>query len=100
MQSLAMFALLFMVAVIIFILFASWQYYNWHRFHGKDRRKAFKAQSLAEVGALYGIDLEDMEKLQSSFRQASVFYKEGQYFYQVPGAKPIPIRALDERKHT
>lgn len=97
-QSGRMFLFLFILAVIIFLLFAAWQYYNWHRFHGKDRRKAFAPQPLEEVGHLYGIELKDMEKLQGRFRSADVIYQDGRYYYQLPGENPIAITALDERK--
>lgn len=93
-----MFLFLFGAAFVIFIVFSAWQYYNWHRFHGKDRRKAFKPQSLEEVGNLYGISPENMKKLQQNFPRASVFYKEGRYYYEIPGEAPIPIAALDEKK--
>lgn len=96
-QSLEMLSFLLGISLLIFAIFASWQYYNWHRFHGKERRKAFKPQPLSEVAALYGMTEAEMREMQKPARQVEFFYEDGHYYYQIPHQRRIEIRKLRER---
>ena len=87
---------LFLAGILILLVLSGWQYYNWFLFHGKDRRRAFQRQSLAEVARLYGMEEQDMEVLQSSFRRADVFCRDGVYYYQPEGKDPVRIGMLSE----
>lgn len=90
-QALSMFLFLLGIAVVVFLLLGSWQYYNWHLFHGKDRRKSFPTQPLAEVAKLYHMDPDDLERLQEADNRVDVYEKDGQYYFQVPDENPIPF---------
>lgn len=96
-QTLRMMSFLFIVSVLIFLIMGGWQFYNWYRFHGKDRRKAFKQQPLREVAVLYGMSESEMERIQGNFRQASVRYQDGHYWYVLPGAQSVEIKSLREK---
>jgi poly-beta-1,6-N-acetyl-D-glucosamine biosynthesis protein PgaD len=96
-QTLEMLSFLFVVSLIIFIVMGGWQFYNWYRFHGKDRRKAFKQQPLSEVAALYGMSENDMKIIQGNFRQASVQYQYGRYWYVLPDEQSVEIKSLREK---
>ena len=93
-ESLLMFLFFFAVAVLIFMIFGGWQLYNWHRFHGKDRRKAFPLPTLAEIGKCYGIAPADMERLQKPCRLVEVYYQAPCYYYHLPAGEPIEIKRL------
>ncbi len=82
--------------VVVFVVAALWQFYNWARFHGKDRRKEFPEQPLDEVGELYGISGKDMGDLQQIQRVAVVLYEDNRYYYCVEEQPPIEIVALRE----
>ncbi|WP_302348994.1 hypothetical protein [uncultured Megasphaera sp.] len=41
-RTLGILSFLLIVSLLIFVVMGGWQFYNWYRFHGKDRRKAFK----------------------------------------------------------
>lgn len=58
---------LFLAGILILLALSGWQDYNGFLYHGRDRRKAFKRQSLKEVARLYGMKEQDMELLQSPF---------------------------------
>lgn len=92
-----MMSFLFVVSALIFLIMGGWQFYNWYRFHGKDRRKAFKKQPLSEVAALYGMSESDMQIIQSDFRQASVRYQDGRYWYVLPNERSVEIKSLREK---
>lgn len=77
-----------------FLLLGLWQLYNWLRFHKKARRKEFPHQSLAEVGKLYGISGENMERLQEIRKVAVVEFKNHRYYYCIQGQEPIEIGML------
>lgn len=96
-QTLGMMSFLFVVSALIFLIMGGWQFYNWYRFHGKDRRKAFKKQPLSEVAALYGMSENDMQIIQSDFRQASVLYQDGHYWYVPLDGQSVEIKALREK---
>lgn len=91
---------------IFFILFLSsmgaaavlggWQLYNWLRFHGKQRRKAFPAQPLDEVARIYGISKENMTRLQDTKESASVVFRDGRYYYCIKDEDPIEIGMLSK----
>lgn len=90
-QTLDMFLFLLGIALVVFLLLSAWQYYNWHLFHGRDRRKSFPVQPLEQVAALYHMEPKDMERLQKAGRKVDVYCKDGQYTFQVPDEKPIPF---------
>lgn len=95
-QSYEMLAFLFGISIFIFAVFGGWQYYNWHRFHGKERRKAFKPQPLSEVAKLYGMTEKEMEQMQKPARQVNMLYENGRYYYQT-GTTKVEIRSLREK---
>ena len=76
------------------LLMGLWQSYNWLRFHKKARRKAFKRQSLAELGSIYGISDINMLRLQEIRSVAVVEFKNHRYYYCIEGAPPIEIGML------
>lgn len=80
--------------VLTVVLLGGWQFYNWFRYHNKGRRKEFKAQSLEEVGRLYGISLDNMELLQEIRNVAVVEFKNHRYYYCIAGQEPIEIGML------
>ncbi|WP_370850909.1 PgaD family protein [Megasphaera sp.] len=98
-ESLLMFLFFFAVAVLIFLIFSSWQFYNWHRFHGKDRRRSFPMPTLAEVGKCYGIAPQDMERLQAPCRLVEVYYQAPSYYYRLDHGQPIEIKSLRQQTH-
>lgn len=90
-QTLDMFLFLLSIALVVFLLLSGWQYYNWHLFHGKDRRKSFPVQPLEQVAKLYHMKPDDLQRLQGAGRKVDVYEKDGQYTFQVPGEEPIPF---------
>ena len=84
-------------AMVVFILSALWQYYNWFLYHGQDRRKAFPMQSLKEIGQNYGISEEEMSILQGDYQKVEVVYRDIKYYFQEPAAKTIEIVSLRKK---
>ncbi len=76
------------------LLMGLWQAYNWFRYHKKARRKAFRKQSLAELGNLYGISDLNMLRLQEIRNVAVVEFKNHRYYYCIAGEPPIEIGML------
>lgn len=91
---------LFLAGILILLALSGWQYYNGFLYHGRDRRKAFKRQSLKEVARLYGMKEQDMEMLQSPFQWADVFCRDGIYYYQPEGKEPVRIGMLSDEKNS
>ncbi|SHK85812.1 hypothetical protein SAMN05216582_12110 [Selenomonas ruminantium] len=79
------------------LIMGVWQSYNWFRFHKKARRKEFKRQSLADLGSLYGISAQNMERLQEIRSVAVVEFKNHRYYYCIAGEAPIEIGMLRKR---
>lgn len=96
-RTLGMLSFLLIVSLLIFVVMGGWQFYNWYRFHGKDRRKTFEQQPLSEVAVLYGMSTSDMQIIQGDFRQASVQYQDGHYWYVLPDGQSVEIKALREK---
>lgn len=76
------------------VVLGGWQFYNWLRFHKKQRRKEFPPQSPAEVARIYGISEEDMTRLQTAKESAAVVFRDGKYYYCIKGEAPIEIGML------
>jgi len=83
-----------LVVIASILLIILWQFYNWLRFHRKKRRKDFPQQTLAEVGRLYGISAENMERLQQIRNVAVVEFRNHRYYYCIAGESPIEIGML------
>ena len=96
-RTLGMLSFLLIVSLLIFVVMGGWQFYNWYRFHGKDRRKTFEQQPLSEVAVLYGMSTSDMQIIQGDFRQASVRYQDGHYWYVLPDGQSVEIKSLREK---
>lgn len=90
-------AVMIVAFAAVVLLLGGWQFYNWFRFHKKARRRAFKQQSLAEVGSLYGISADNMERLQSIRNVAVVEFKNHRYYYCIAGEEPIEIGMLRKK---
>ena len=90
-HTLTIMALIVIASILLIIL---WQFYNWLRFHRKKRRKDFPQQTLAEVGRLYGISAENMERLQQIRNVAVVEFRNHRYYYCIAGESPIEIGML------
>lgn len=90
-HTLTILALVFIVSIILLLL---WQFYNWLRFHRKKRRKDFPQQTLAEIGRLYGISADNMERLQQIRNVAVVEFRNHRYYYCIAGEAPIEIGML------
>lgn len=97
-KSVDMMIFLLIATVVIFLVEAFWQFYNWMLFHGKDRRREFPTQGLDEVGELYGISRDHMETLQEIQRAAVVRYEDNRYYYCIEGQDPIEIVMLRENQ--
>ena len=95
--SMSMFILLLFVMLVIVVVAGCWQFYNWFLYHGKERRREFPRQSIAEVGNLYGISSPNMEKLQSIRQAAVIQFKDHKYYYCMTGEPPIEIGMLREK---
>ena len=93
-HTLILMAIAIIAAISLMIL---WQFYNWLRFHRKKRRKAFPQQPLAEVGRLYGISADNMERLQQVRNAAVVEFRNHRYYYCIAGEAPIEIGMLREK---
>ena len=72
-------------------------FFIWFLYHGKERRREFPRQSIAEVGNLYGISSPNMEKLQSIRQAAVIQFKDHKYYYCMTGEPPIEIGMLREK---
>jgi poly-beta-1,6-N-acetyl-D-glucosamine biosynthesis protein PgaD len=83
-----------LVVIASILLIILWQFYNWLRFHRKKRRKDFPQQPLTEVGRLYGISAENMERLQQIRNVAVVEFRNHRYYYCIAGESPIEIGML------
>jgi len=90
-HTLTIMALIVIASILLIIL---WQFYNWLRFHRQKRRKDFPQQTLAEVGRLYGISAENMERLQQIRNIAVVEFRNHRYYYCIAGESPIEIGML------
>ena len=86
--------ILFLSVFVILVLYLFWQGYNYLRFRGKDRRKVFPRQSIEAFGELYGIDGLDMLRLQAAQKGAVIRFADNRYYFCLPGANPIEIKAL------
>ena len=86
-----------LVVIASILLIILWQFYNWLRFHRKKRRKDFPQQTLAEVGRLYGISAENMERLQQIRNVAVVEFRNHRYYYCIAGESPIEIGMLQKQ---
>lgn len=95
-RTINMVLMLLIAFVIVLVIEFGWQFYNWFKFHGPDRRKTFPRQSLKEVGCLYGISEENMEVLQIIQRAAIIRYADNKYYYCIEGYNPIEIKSLRE----
>lgn len=93
-RTLVILALVIAASVLLLVL---WQLYNWLRFRKKTRRKAFPQQSLAEVGKLYGISANNMERLQQIRNVAVVEFRDHRYYYCIAGETPIEIGMLRKK---
>ncbi len=97
-RTTSMMEFLLLAVGVIFLVEFGWQFYNWFLFHGKDRRREFPAQSLQEVGRLYGITEHHMEELLLVQHMAVVRYEDNKYYYCIEGREPIEIVMLREAK--
>ena len=88
------FFILFVSSIGAAVVLGGWQFYNWQRFHKKQRRKAFPPQSPAEVARIYGISEENMMRLQAAKESAAVVFRDGKYYYCIKGEAPIEIGML------
>jgi poly-beta-1,6-N-acetyl-D-glucosamine biosynthesis protein PgaD len=91
------FIIMALVCVAVVVIMVIWQFYNWFLFHDKKRRKEFPQQSLAEVGELYGISKDNMERLQKIRNVAVVEFRNHRYYYCIDGETPIEIGMLRKK---